>query len=418
MSVSLTGFEGITWSDSTWMITSGRLCSSPGKRPGPASIRFNAMTADGDRALPDIWGDIAKALFKFRFQRSSQAMSSQRSFVAAIGWVWLSADQLNVSFRALNKEVLDNACRLISNHYKASTAYNLHKFVSEFTDQCDANMLCNNHLGYRFSGMNRPDVSDSRQQRRLDDPEVLKTTAAKMVSLDVLKSLGILFQDLPKDHNCRIYVVMLTFLAFLGRRFSELALIPFQDVGVDVNGERYIYTFPGKASRGDAYNPIERVALPSEAETIILECIEEFAFISKGPRETAIEMRKVGGPDLRFLESYDSAFKFYVDDLRLLGLPNIVGVNGWARRQGLTISDPDKLTSQGIKPANPSHYVTKETVVAYCNSLYKGVYTELLKVDGSNKKVLPRGYVTATLYWTVFRSVQYVCFWSYNSCDV
>ena len=385
----LSGFEAVEWSDSVWLITSGRLTESPGKRPGPASIRFHVSEELGDAALPEVWAGLAKALMKLRFNRSAQAMSSQRSFVAAIGLVWYEANRLNVPFRALNKQVLDAACRLISEQYAESTAYNLHKFVSEFVNMCDANLLCNNILKYKYSGLKRPEGSNSREQQRLDDPGVRDTSSPKMITPEVLQSIGALYQDLPKDHNCRIYVVMLSFLAFLGRRFSELALLPVQKVGVDLNGERFIYTFPGKAARGDAFNPKERVFLPSKAEWLIEACIDEFAVLSSGPRATATEMRRVGGPDIRFLQGFLDDHRFYINDLRGLGLPDLVGVNGWARKQGLTIPDVDKLTSQGRRPAKPSHYVTKETVIKYCNSLYFEPLISCIKIDGVNEAYYP-----------------------------
>lgn len=382
-----TGFEKIEWGSSVWLITDGRLSKSPGKRQGDAAINFSTPKDIGGLALPGAWGDVAKALMRLRFNSRSQAMSNQRNFVTAISYIWHSAG--NTEFVHLNQEILNKACGLIRSSYAASTAYNLYKAVHEFSDCCDVNYLCNISLRFRYAGAKRPDSVGGREQTRLDDPEVQITSSEKMISPEVLEAIGTLYQSVPLEHSHRIYVVMLVFLAFLGRRFSELALMPNQAVGSDINGERYVYTFPGKASRGDEYTPKERVFIPSEAEWIIDECVSEFRHLSQGPRETAVEMRRYKGPDLRFLTSVSENHRFYKEDLEGFGLPNLVGANGWARKNGLAFPDADKLTLQGIRSARLSHYTTRSGVVAYCNSLFQESYIGLLKVDGSSKEYYP-----------------------------
>lgn len=385
--LSMEGFEAVEWDSAKWLIQAGSLTKSPGKRPGPAEINFCYHPSAGGLPLTGSWGNAVKALMCLRFYRSSQMMSNQRNFVTAVAFVAHEAGDRDLF--QLTREMLELACKAISDQYAESTAYNLHKAVMEFADFCDANSLCNVSLQYKYSNLKRPANVGGRQQRRLEDAEYEQTVAEKMISPEVLKALGVLYQEVPVNHKYRLYVVMLTFLAFLGRRFSELALLPLQEIGQYANGERYIRIFPGKASRGDAPDLMDRVPLPTEAESIIEDCLDEFGVLSKGARETAVEMRRASGPDLRFLENYSADYVFYKEDFLALGFPDLVGANGWIRKQGLTVADPNKLTSQGIRPANPSHCTTRSAFIDYCKSLFKSEYVKPLKIDAQGKSYFP-----------------------------
>ena len=385
--LSMVGFEAVEWDSPTWLIQAGSLTKSPGKRPGPAEINFCYHPSVGGLPLEGSWGSAAKALMCLRFHRNSQMMSNQRNFVTAIAFVAHMAGDRELF--QLNREVLEQACDAIRDQYAASTAYNLHKAAMEFADLCDANSLCNVSLKFKYSKLHRPANVNGRQQRQLEDVENEQTVADKMISPEVLKALGVLYQDVPESHKHRLYIVMLTFLAFLGRRFSELALLPLQEIGQFANGERYIRIFPGKASRGDAPDLMDRVALPTEAEWIIEDCLVEFGVLSKAARETAVEMRRTNGPDLRFLDGFPEDYVFYKKDFLALGFPDLVGVNGWIRKQGLTVPDPNKLTSKGIRSANPPHCTERSAFIEYCNSLFDSAYVQSLKTDPQGKSYFP-----------------------------
>ena len=385
--LSLLGFESVDWADNTWVITDGKLSKSPGKRQGEASINFSTSPNLGSIPLSGSWAQVAKALMCLLFHRKSSSMSSQRNFVTSLGYVAHSAGFADLW--TLTPEILDKACNLLASHYSESTAYNLQKAIHEFSDHCDANQLCNTVLQYRYHSFVRPGNSNSRSQVRLDDAEAQITISEKMVSGEVLQALGALFINVPKDDNLRIYVVMLSFLAFMGRRFSELAMMPNQTMGKSATGERFVFTFPGKAGRGDEPDIKRRVFIPTDAEDIIEECISEFASLSVEPRETAKEMRERAGPDIRFVPAVAEDHRFYTADLRGLGLPDLVGFNGWARKNGLAYPDHEKLTSQGYRPANPSYYTTRSGIVSYCNSLYHPNQIAWIKKDAEGAVYFP-----------------------------
>ncbi|MDR8357299.1 integrase, partial [Acinetobacter baumannii] len=84
----------------------------------------------------------------------------------------------------------------------------------------------------------------------------------------VFRVIGELYLNVPKDHKYRFYVLMLTLLACTGRRFSEISLLPFQEVSLDEEQRAFIQYFPRKASRGDLFTPKRNLYLPSEVVPI------------------------------------------------------------------------------------------------------------------------------------------------------
>lgn len=378
------GFEAVEWCASTWLVTDGPLSVSPGKRAGDASINFITPPKLGAKPFNGEWGDVIKALMMLGFHRKPTAMANIRKFVASAGCIAHFAG--TTPLRALTHEILDKACAEISALYSESTAYGMHKSIHEFADYCDSNYLCNSLLRYRYLAFKRPLSSNSREQRRLEDAESEITKSEKMVSEKVLEAIGALFVDVPKDHNLRIYVVMLTFLAFLGRRFSELAMLPIQSFAPAPNGELRIYTFPGKASSADEPDPLEAVYVPTEAEEVIKQCMEEFEYLSRSPRLTAQRMRISNGPDLTFIPNVSSMHRFYKQDLIDLGLPNLLGLNGWARLNGFAFPDDARPNSAGVVTGRVSYFTTKEGIVGYCRSHFDRRQVMPLKIASSGKK--------------------------------
>jgi hypothetical protein len=93
---------------------------------------------------------------------------------------------------------------------------------------------------------------------------------------------------------------MLTLLACTGRRFSEISLLPFQEVSLDEEQRAFIQYFPRKASRGDLFTPKRNLYLPSEVVPIVSNVLEELREATAAV--TADEMHFTQGPDLRFLD--------------------------------------------------------------------------------------------------------------------
>lgn len=385
--MKLEGFESIIWDDLKWHVHAGRLVKLTGKNIKSASFGFSLSPKLGSEPLDGCWERVAKALFVLRFHRKHQATPNQRSFITAVGYVSFAAKQLGQELVGLTPEALDNASGLISKHYIESTAYNLHKHVAEFAAHCDANGLCRVLLQYKYAKMKRPASTGGINHKRLDDPEVLETKSDKLVDPAVFRVIGELYLKVPKDHKYRFYILMLTLLACTGRRFSEIALLPNQQLSFDDQGSGYIEYFPRKTSRGDAFTPKRRLYLPSEVTLIVSDVLVELAEITFEARSTAEEMHNVRGPDIRFLDTIREDKKLYAADLTELGISHtVLGTTGWLRKQNLAWPDHSALNKQGIKPVNPIIYTDKNGVIKYCFRDFSEAYLSVIHRDQFGKE--------------------------------
>ena len=378
--LKLEGFESVVWQDSPWVITGGRLVNQTGKHNTQATIDFVLPPKLGDESLKNEWADVAKALFVLRFHRKNQAIPNQRNFITAVGYIYYAANQINQSFFQLTPEVLDNACKIISKHYADSTAYNLHKAVGEFAAHCDSNMLCHNHLDYKFSRMKRPDSTGGVKHGRVDTPEAGGSTKdEKMVDPLIYQVIGELYQNVPKNHKYRLYILLLSMLILTGRRLSEVSLLPLQEISEDDKGNFYITYFPRKTSLGNTLTPLERLFLPTDIAPIVKEIIEEATELSETPRAVAKQMQKTGGADLRFLEKESDSRKFYTKDFEKLGLSTeLLGKSNWIRKNG--------LAQEEVKNNRKVFYTDKEALKQYCSKYFEPRSIEAIHTDQQGKK--------------------------------
>lgn len=365
--MQLEGFEAIDWKQNQWQIVAGRLVKLTGKHVKTATFNFNYSPRLGSAPLEGDWSLVAKALFILRFHRKNQASPNQRNFIAALGYVAYTASELGQTLIQLTPEALEKACVLISKHYKESTAYNLHKHVAEFAAHCDVNGLCRSVLQYRYSKLKRPTQAGGASGVRLDDPQALEIQSEKLLAPNVFRALGELYRNVPKDHSYRFYILMLTFLACTGRRFSEIALLPYQELSFDEEGQAYLEYFPRKSSRGDIFSPKRKLYLPSKTVSIIEDVINELMELTATARSTAEQMQKTHGPDLRFLDAISDDQRLYAADLERLGIsPYLLNVGRWLRINNFTWPDKERLTKQGVRPKYPTHYTNREGIKQYC----------------------------------------------------
>ncbi|EPJ2812839.1 integrase [Pseudomonas putida] len=386
--LALVGFDKTCWEKASWMFTAGPLTKLSAKRSGSPSVYFRHAPKIGALPLEGDWDRVAKAIFSLRLHRSNQKISNHQTFVTAISYVSHCVGGSTRSLAKLMPEDLEEACALVTNHYMESTAYNIHKAIAEFAAHCDANKLCNVRLEYKYSGLKRPNNASGLTQRRLDDPQVLQATAGdRIVDMAVFKLIGMLYQKVPKDHKYRIYILMLVMLSCLGRRFSEISTLPIQVVSSDAEGRRFLRYFTMKTSLGDNLHPIDKVWLPSESVPILEDVVEELEVMTRLARSTAVEMRRTNGPDLRWLAEYPDKQRLYIPDLEKLGLSGaLLSSHGWLEKNGLNFQDPERLTSQGKRPANPFRFTTKIGLISYCRSTFDPRLNEPVRIatDGRN----------------------------------
>ncbi len=366
--LELEGFGEVDWESNTWKITSGRLIKQTGKKSKSSSFNFMLSPALGRGPIDGEWTDLVKTLFILRFHRKYQVASNQRYFINAFGYVSNAATLLNQNVQTLTPEALDKACKNITEHYSNTTAYNLHKHVAEIAGHFDANGLCRIILKYKYSRMKRPDNVGGVNHKRLDDPKSLESKSDKLIDPHVFKVLGELYQKVPKNHKYRFYILMLTLLACLGRRFAEISLLPYQQIKVDFDGRNYLEYFPRKMSQGDIFTPKRKLFMPSAVLPIVREVINELDEHCSSARETAAEMHQRKAADIRFLSGQVANKRFYKEDLQALNIPvGILSSHGWLGKNGYTFSDHYRKSKNGTKPTYPIKYTNKEGLIAYFN---------------------------------------------------
>lgn len=385
--ITLDGFEQVSWDDAVWHITGGRLIKLTGRNMKSAALYFIFPPKLGGNNISESWADLIKAFFILRFHRKNQALPNHRNFIAAVAYIAYVANEYQMSVPRLTPEVLDMACLLIQQHYSDAVAYNMHKHIAEFAANCDVNGLCCITLHYRYSSMKRPSNVDGVGHTRLDDPKVLNTQADKFINANVFKVIGSLFQQVPKEHKYRFYILILTLLACTGRRFSEIALMPYQQLNTDKDGKRYLLYFPRKVSKGDTFTPVRKLYLPSEVVVIVDEVIQELNTLCASGRSTACEMARVKGPDMRFAKHITEDKRLYKNDIQALGVsPQIIAVGSWMRDQELAYIDPDAVNKKGVKHKDPVHYITKAGLSAYCARDFNMSSLNVIHIDQQGKK--------------------------------
>lgn len=362
--LKLEGFELIEWEEEVWQITGGRLLQQSGRNSFSVTMNFSYSPKLGGESLGSEWSLLAKALFLLRLHSKQQNLSNQRGFICVIGYIAYFVNQRNASIYNITREDLERACDQISKDYLESSAYNFHKLVAEFAGHLDANGLCKNVLNYKYSKQKRPDSVNTIGIERLDNPDVLITKDRVLAPL-VFQVLGKLYQNVPKNHKYRFYILLLTFFACTGRRFSELSLLIDQKIQNDKDGVDYLEYFPRKSSKGNTFTPSRKLHLPSHTLPILKNVILEIKALTKECRESAFEMNRTRTVDLRFLSKCPE--KLYKEDLIQLGInPNILDSNSRLSKEGMVFPDYNKLTIAGQKPSSPLRYTTHQGLIKYC----------------------------------------------------
>ena len=347
----LDGFEHIDWENEVWEITGGRLLQQSGRNSLSVKMNFNYPPKLGDDRIGGDWEQLAKALFLLRLHSKQQNLSNQRGFITVIGYIAYYLNQRNASIYDITREDLEHACNAISIDHSESTAYTLHKLAVEIAGHLDASGLCKNFLNYKYSKQKRPESANAVGTKRLDDPDTLSTNERVLAPV-VFKVLGQLYQNVPKDHKYRFYILLLTFFACTGRRFSELSLLIDQEIQVSQDGVAYLEYFPRKTSKGNTFTPKRKLWLPSQTLSLLREVIEEIRCLTRDCRDTALEMLKSQDIDARFLENQPE--QLFSSDLVILGVsPTILSKNSRLLKEGFVFKDENSgqmyTTIQGLK---------------------------------------------------------------------
>lgn len=385
--LELEGFDFSKWTDPVWTITAGRLLKLGGKNINKLTLSFKYAPELIDAQLDEEWSDLIKAIVVLRFHRVHQSAPNQRNFISAISYVAYVMVNSGQKIYQLTPEYLNQACKLLAKDYSPGVTYNMHKAIGEFAAHCDANGLCNVLLDYKYYGMKRPENTGGIDHKRLDDPDVLMTKGNKIVDPMVFKIIGELYLKVPTNHDYRFYVLVLTLMAMLGRRFSEISTLPNQVVSRDEEGRAYLNYFPRKTSTGDVFTPMRKLYLATDVVLIVEPVVLELKHLCASARDTAIEMCASNGPNLFFLIDYSDDKKFFKEDLQRMGISStVIEINGWIRKNGYAYSDADKITSQGKLTTSASWYTLKKGIVEYCKRNFLPSSVEPIQIDQFGKK--------------------------------
>ncbi|MCL6238242.1 integrase [Acinetobacter sp. ANC 5033] len=381
--LKLEGFECVEWADKVWEITGGRLLQQSGRNSLAVKIYFYYPPKLGEQRIGGDLEQLAKALLLLRLHSKQQNLSNQRGFIIVVGYVAYFLNQRNASIYDITRADLDLACNEISKDYSESSAYNFHKLAAEFAGHLDANGLCKNFLNYKYFKQKRPNSANAVGTKRLDDPDTLLTTD-KVLAPVVFKVLGQLYQNVPKAHKYRFYILLLTFFACTGRRFSELSLLPFQEIQTDNDGVAYLDYFVRKASKGNTFTPKRKLYLPLQTLNILKDVISEIHALTEKCRDSALEMHRSQTVDLRFLKNCPE--KIYKEDLIELGInPRILDSISRLTKDGLVWADYAKLSIAGKKTAHPIRYTTREGLRTYCEYNFNRRSLLPIHIDQSRK---------------------------------
>lgn len=332
-------FNGIAWDDIKWDVTQAVQHKIRGHSARKnKNLNFNQNVPND--ALP-MTGDIAdtiKSLSALRFVHGGQGPENQQRFIDGWKYVYDELSHHNYRLELITPEVLNSACRSAANRLAASTAYNVHKSVHEIADLIDANKLAKVHLGFRYSGLKRPNITAGVAYKRLDDPDaLLPTQSEKMASDGVLEVLGVLYQKIPREKLAdRVRILLVTLAVFTGRRIGEILTMPALPVQINENKTSYITIYPLKRSQGDILFIKEFVPLPKACLELIDKVINELLEITEPIRNVAHYIHEHQHADYRILKGYESkGWMSPTEICQCFGLSDSASGNTWANYRKL-----------------------------------------------------------------------------------
>lgn len=401
--LKLEGFEHVEWTDKVWEITGGRLLQQSGRNSLSVKIYFYYPPKVGEQRIGGDLEQLAKALLILRLHSKQQNLSNQRGFITVVGYIAYFLNQRNASIYDITRADLDLACNEISKDYSESSAYNFHKLASELAGHLDTNGLCKNFLNYKYSKQKRPDSANAVGTKRLDDPDTLVTNE-KVLTPVVFKVLGQLYQNVPKDHKYRFYILLLTFFACTGRRFSELSLLPNQEIQIDKDGVAYLEYFPRKVSKGNTFTPKRKLYLPSQTLDLLTDVISEIKYLTKNCRDTALEMHRSQGIDARFLKNCPE--QVFSEDLELVNIsPSILAKKSRLFREGFVLNDEK----------SGQMYTTLQGVKQYCSHNFNPQSLRVIHIDQFGKSYFLHDLMFLRYY--TMSSGKSVAYWLTVECS-
>lgn len=361
---TVVGVDLDEWQKHTWSV-SPSIFKLTGRNVISVTITFlgpdKPLGAQGEE-----WEDVAKAIIVRRQHQKATAITSHRAFIRAIRFVVRCANGRAVS--EITPQILDDACELIKQTVSSDNQqYKYICMIGEFARKwCARYGLCRASLdNYWFRNIKRPDAYGGVKNIRLDSISALQDESSRVMSDRSMAVLGKLYQEVPKDHVHRIYILFMVLLFCVGRRFSEIAYLPRVCLVRRAEGDflRYIETKKVGSLERRKY-----VLIPilDDVRIILRGVIAEIKWSSRANYLTAAEMLRNTGPDLRFLERVPEQQALFLKDLVRLGLPKqCLSSNGWFYKNQRIKMHLRKQDGSGRK------YVLRQDVTDFCLSKFR-----------------------------------------------
>ncbi|WP_152606208.1 hypothetical protein [Pseudomonas plecoglossicida] len=369
------------WQQTRWSL-SPTLFRLTGKHTQSVSLNFSLPPLLGSLPLQGSWADATRLFFIQRENEQHKSISSHRTFVAIAGYIKDAARGLELE--RLTPAILDHACECLKRDVNSDLElYKRYNLISEFARRCSEMGLCHVDLqGYTYHGRTRPASYGGQSDTRLDDPALLTEHPARGVAETTFKVLGELYRNVPRNHKYRVNLLIITLLVCLGRRLSEITLLPKQKLERKASGYYFLYLKLKGAQGSQQYELVRRPVI-SEVVPLVEAVLAELQESSVALYACAEEMCRVKGPDLTFLSGIDDSTHLYYQTLVDMGLPSSIFRSGWFFSNNLIKRDCN--IPGGVKK---NGYLLREDVEGYCWSHYQTRMTHPLYQAGGQNYLL------------------------------
>ncbi len=245
------------------------------------------------------FGDIVRSLVVLRHQTGNQCFEDQQQVIIAAQYISQQIAERAHDLTKLTNGDLERACDAIGATQADTTAYKLQRFVEEIGAIIDHNRLCPRRLDFRYSKKKRPTKTSGLGFARLDDPDLAQGASAKLISVDVLKALGQLYQEIPSSESSdRLLMDVVVIALCTGRRIGEILTLPKQEMKHDRDGHAYLLYYKEKRSQGSQVIVLERLYPIPQTIPLLTAALQEATSLTEDFRVAAKVIAQSGQPYL------------------------------------------------------------------------------------------------------------------------
>lgn len=238
-------FDNVNWESKTWDVTKSTSFHFRGHKQRKIKLHFtqHGNGKDLGGAFDDYYADLIKALVRLRYEYNSQNPNNQMIFIRAFRYLYPHVKNINIE--NITQYHFDSAKEDLLKRESSSSAYGIAQRLEEMAKMFDENTLTKVFLNYK-AGVKR--VS---KKVDLSVPESEEVLPENLVSEEVLKLIGALYQNIPKENKeDRLLICIASLLCVTGFRVGEILSLERQGVSLDSDGLSFIRYYPEKGKEG------------------------------------------------------------------------------------------------------------------------------------------------------------------------